>query len=540
MDNILKDLEKKLCSQLGIDNKEKLQEWLEKEYLMDEATVNEFWRYVQDAPHILVVGDYDVDGVMASLIMTKSIKTLYPDKKVGVRIPKRMTEGYGFNEVIADEIRQRLPKGSLIITVDNGIAAADPLEKLRADGFTVIVTDHHELGDRKVPLVDMLLNPKVRTADYPFDGDYWCGAAVAYKIAQQVVPASLKQELSIYASIATVADCMPLKEGNWALVKKGIEDIRAGKAPACINNLLTKLNQNYENTSEETFGFYIGPAINAPGRLYDDGAKFSLSYFLNPSDEKASQLVEYNICRRNLRDEQLEQLEEVIKTCNMAGNCPIWVQAPNLHEGIVGILAGKLSEKYNVPVIVLTQSEKDENILKGSARSVPGFNIFEYLQSLDPYLAKYGGHEGAAGLSLPKENFEMCRRAQMPKPDVSKAENPIHIPKDLIPEVAKLNAIFAPFGEGNPAPKFDVDISLSKNPNADMIGNPPLHLCVNDPLRKYKIMHFNHKPNDLRDQEHFHLTGGIKYDIFRARKTAVLTADSAEDYEIDEKGEKTR
>lgn len=539
MEDILKDLEQKLCSQLGISDKKELENWKQEKYLMNEETVNEFWRYVQDAPHIIVVGDYDVDGVMASLIMTKSIKTLYPDKKVGVRIPKRMSEGYGFNESIADEIRQRLPAGSLVITVDNGIAAASPLEKLYADGYHVIVTDHHELGSNKIPDVDMVLNPKVRTANYPFTGDYWCGAAVAYKIVQQIVPPNLVQELSIYASIATVADCMPLKEGNWALVRKGIEDIRAGKAPKSVNELIIKLGQSPENTSEETFGYYVGPAVNAPGRLYDDGAKFSLSYFLNPTDEKCSQLVEYNMCRRNLRDEQLEELEEIIRTCNMAGNCPIWVQAPDLHEGIVGILAGKISEKYGVPAIVLTQSEKDENVLKGSARSVPGINIFEYLQSVDKYLVGYGGHAGAAGLSIRKEDFDKARMHQLDRPKIQEEDAPIHIPKNLIPQVAALNAVFAPFGEENPAPRFDVDISLSKNPNADMIGNPPLHLCVNDPLRKYKIMHFNHKPNDLRDQEHFRLTGGIRYDIFRAKKTAVLTADSVEDYEIDEK-EKSR
>lgn len=518
-----------LNNQLGIKDESELEIWKKKTYLMDKTVTDKFWNYVKNAIAVRIIGDYDVDGVCASYIMAKSIKALYPDKSVGVRIPHRLSEGYGFNSIIADEIREKMPKGSVIITVDNGIAAAKELEKLKQDGYTILVTDHHELGDRKLPNVDMVLDPKVNTNPYAFKGDYWCGAAVAYKIAEQYLSEGLKKELEIFAAIATVGDCMQLREGNWALVKRNVEAIRKGQAPNSVLKLIEGLGQNIDNVTEETFGFYVCPAINAPGRLYDKGAIKSLDYFLKPTTEKCESLVKTNIERRELRDTQFEIVDKYIQDNHLEGNCPIWVAIDGLHEGIVGILAGMVTEKYHVPAIVLTQSEKNKDAYKGSARSVDGINIFKYLQTLDEYMLGYGGHSGAAGLSLEKDKFKFVQNAFIEKPDqVSQKQNVFQIDKREIPDMASITAIYAPFGEGNPAPEFSSDFNLENEPYK-MLGKPPVHLCINDPLAKYKILHFYHDPSSLTDKNLFSLTGKIRYDVFRDKKTAVLTADEMED-----------
>ena len=328
---------------------------------------------------------------------------------------------------------------------------------------------------------------------------------------------------------------MQLREGNWALVKRNIEAIRKGQAPNSVLKLIEGLGQNIDNVTEETFGFYVCPAINAPGRLYDKGAIKSLDYFLKPTTEKCESLVKMNIERRELRDTQFEIVDKYIQDNHLEGNCPIWVAIDGLHEGIVGILAGMVTEKYHVPAIVLTQSGKNKDAYKGSARSVDGINIFEYLQTLDEYMLGYGGHSGAAGLSLEKDKFKFVHNAFIEKPDqVSEKQNVFQIDKREIPDMASITAIYAPFGEGNPAPKFSSDFNLENEPYK-MLGKPPVHLCINDPLAKYKILHFYHDPSSLTDKNLFSLTGKIRYDVFRDKKTAVLTADEMEDFSVDEK-----
>lgn len=535
--NNVKMIEKQILAQMGIDSDKIVQDWETKNYMMNSRYVAKFWDQVAVAPAIRIVGDYDCDGVMGSLIMSKAIHALYPNIPLSVRIPRRLSEGYGMNQKIVDEIKfgsntkAPMPKGSLIITVDNGIAAASVLESL-TDDYHVIVTDHHELGNNIIPNVDLVINPKIPSVHHSdnictckgFDGDYWCGAAVAYKIAESMLDETLAKELEIYAGIATVGDCMPLKEGNHGLVRRLVNRTRAQDVPDSLLKLLEAMGQSPANTNAETFGYYISPAINASGRLIDDGATKPLSYFLNPTPEKCQELVAINEQRKTLRDEKMAEAVEIIENSDLKNQCPIWLKMDNVPEGIVGILAGNIAGLYNVPVIVLTESETP-GILKGSARSAGNINIFQYLQSCGDIFEKFGGHEGAAGLSLKEENLEIARQHQLQKPTLSETTEYIiaQIQNEEISDISYMLEKYRPFGEGNPAPHFITDAHLSMT-NHRMLGAEKNHLAIQGD--NYKILHFYHEPNELRDKVNFMLEGTITQNIFRDKITAQLTADT--------------
>ncbi len=530
-----KELEKQLLGQLAISS-EDLDRWQKDPFLMDSATVLKFWDYVAKAPHIVIVGDYDCDGITASYIMSKAIKSKYPDKKCSIRIPKRHTEGYGINPSIISEIKEKVPKDGLIITVDNGIAAAPLLEDLKKSGYKVLLTDHHEKGANKLPEVDMILNPAVDGCNEAFVGKYWCGAAVAYKIAEQVVSKPLAKEFEVYAGLATIADCMQLTEGNWGLVKRAISQFRRKTSPLALNELLTAMKQQPEYANEDTFGYYLGPAFNAAGRLFDDGPNIILQYLFSSNEQRRDQIVEYNNRRKDIRDQEYELVEEAIKAGNQQNSCPIWVYVPNLHEGIVGILAGMVTENYHVPAIVLTDS-KEEGVYKGSARSIPEVNIFEYLVSNHDLLLKYGGHQGAAGLSIKAENLRALQRSQLHlSPQLtSKHIDSMAIEKDEIPQILDVVEKFSPFGEGNPVPYFSITVNVSED-HAKMVGADKNHLIIDNSRESdggYKIMHFFHDPNELSDKNTFKAIGNIHLDGFRGSDYAAFNTEEIEDIHDD-------
>ncbi len=530
-----KELEKQLLGQLAVSN-EDLDRWAKDPFLMDSATVLKFWDYIDKTSHVVIVGDYDCDGITASYIMSKAIKTKYPDKKCSIRIPKRHTEGYGINPAIISEIKEKVPKGGVIITVDNGIAAAPLLEDLKKSGYTVLLTDHHELGSNKLPDVDMILNPTVDGHNEAFIGKYWCGAAVAYKLVEQVIPKPLAKEFECYAGLATIADCMKLTEGNWGLVKRSIEQFRRKTSPVALNELLIAMKQQPEYANEDTYGYYLGPAFNAAGRLFDDGPNLILQYLFAPNEARKNKIVEYNNERKSIRDSEYELVKEQIENTNQTNACPIWIYVPNLHEGIVGILAGMVTENYHVPAIVLTDS-KEEGIYKGSARSIPDVNIFEYLQSNDSLLYKYGGHAGAAGLSIKKENLKALQQAQL---KINRPTEKYHIPsmeidKTEIPNMLDVVERFAPFGEGNPVPYFSIIIDMHSD-KAKMVGSEQNHLIIDNSRKDdggYKIMHFFHDPNELSDKNNFKAIGNIHLDGFRGMNYAAFNTEEIEDIHDD-------
>ena len=535
--NNKRKLEELLHKQLG-SSKALLKEWEDNPYMTDGETVSNFWKEVEDAEYIRIIGDYDVDGICACHIMLTSIQSVFPDKRISVRIPRRFSEGYGINNAIADEIISTAPKGSLIITVDNGIAAGEVIKKIRAAGHRVIVTDHHEMREGGVlPEAEMLIDPSVKELPNPFTGNYWCGAGVAYKLCEPIISEELSKELEVFAGLATIADCMELKEGNWAIVRKAIKTFRAKKAPKALKMLLKEMGQDPNFCNEDHFGFYLGPAFNAPGRLLDRGAIEVLKYLHNPTEEGCKRIVALNDQRKKIRDDEFAIVKSYISTHGLTESNPIWVAIPGLHEGIVGILAGKVAEEYKRPAIVLTNTE-DGNF-KGSARSYGDFNVFKYLSSMFELFVKMGGHKGAAGLAISPENFEIAKSHQLSNTEARLAAEAnfktMTIMPNEIPGISSTLNKFRPFGEGNAAPLFEMEIDSAVN-NIKMIGDKKNHLLIMGD--RYKITHFNHYDKPLSNENRFGIIGKINGSAFAGKETPTFNVEEA--FDITDEKEKGR
>ena len=543
--------------------KEQLEEWKSNPYLLDESITTKFWNEVKKAPMVAIIGDYDVDGETATYIMGKSIKSVCPDKKIFMRIPRRFSEGYGINDKIADEVMEKCPIGTVVVTVDNGIAAANVLERLEANGYPVLLTDHHQKKDSdRIPNVTMAIDPVVEGMNTGFSFKNWCGAAVAFKLCEQYIPETLVKELECFAGIATIADAVELREANWGLAKKTIDTFRAGKAPLQLTNLLIGLKQDPLFIDEEAIGWYLAPCLNAPGRLEDKGGSQVLSYFFAPNEEKLLFIIECNYKRKRLKEEQTEQIIQRIEAQGKENDCPIWIVAPGLHEGLLGIYAGKVAEKYGVPAIIGTFVDEQQSIVKASGRTVGDFNLFSYLQleiaksvvlsgkygvfsesmpkqekdaiidvSLKDWFLKFGGHAAAIGLSMDYDKFEQASKVQMPKPTMEAPPQTL-ISTKHIPEISQILNKYRPFGSGHAAPNFALEFDFNGE-NGRMVGNEKNHLMAGPNDRTYKIQHFFHDPNALSDKEHFGMIGNIGDTSFQGIETPTFKVEDVYDLQAE-------
>lgn len=396
------------------------------------------------------VSDYDVDGITSAYIIKKLGK--YLGITVNTRLPRRFSEGFGLSMAAIDEI-----DSGLLITTDNGISAIEPVHKAKEKGLTVVITDHH-LSDGVLPDADLIIDPAVSKKGVDFEG--YCGAGIAYKIAELVIEGDLLKELTIIAAIGTIADAVPLIKDNRKIVKKGINYIREGYSPMGLKVLLKNLLIDEEHISAEDIAFKVAPAFNAPGRLRDDGANLALNLLLSTDKEEANALAEEIISLNELRKELVEvamsNTKSIIKSEGEVFSNPLIV-VDDMPEGIVGIVAGQLAESYNRPTFILVK-DKDGNY-KGSARSPKGYHLKEMLDNVSDTLIRYGGHAEAAGLTVDKDKLEEFK-AGLKEQCSDRVLNAPCIGYDLevsvedIREVAEELEKYAPYGEGNKAPVF--------------------------------------------------------------------------------------
>lgn len=407
---------------------------------------------------IWIIGDYDCDGVTATAIMYIGLSRYGIVPKV--RLPKRFSEGYGLSEKIIDEIND-----GLVITVDNGIAAASSIKKAKEKGLTVIVTDHHlppldEKGNMILPAADVIIDPW--SEDYSEFKKY-CGAAIAYRIIEALIPDKQIDDLKTLAAIATVADVMELVGANRQLVIDGLKLLNNGVAVPGLKVLMQKMSMEAHIT-EDDFGFKLGPVINASGRLLDAGANNPLRLLLSsPFDSKltwmADKLVEYNNDRKALVKTALDNLPKIPDD-----HKAIVVYNDTWGEGIIGLIAGQLCEKYHSPCIAFTKTEK--GILKGSGRSINEIHLKNTLDRIDNLILGYGGHAGACGLSISPQNLSAFTKAfQEACGTIPKIENPVYdleLPWNLNDTLEDLKK-YAPFGEGNPKPIFHFRFRINES-----------------------------------------------------------------------------
>ena len=422
---------------------------------------------IENNEKILIVGDYDVDGVISSYVLYKGLTKCNAD--VNYVIPDRVKDGYGINENIIKKAHE--DGADLIITCDNGISAIPQVKLAKKLGLKVIITDHHdvpfvedEYGNRSfiVPEGDAVINPKQEECKYPFEK--LCGAGVAFKFIEGMYEAfNINKEEAIellqYVAIATVCDVVDLIDENRIIVKEGLKLIN-NTDNIGLRALFKETGLENKEISVYSLGFVIGPSINASGRL--EQAEWALKLLLTKDEKEAEELAkklnELNKDRQELTREGLEKAIDIIESNNMNDDKVLVVYLENTHESIAGIIAGRIREKYNLPVIVLTQAHEGA---KGSGRSIEEYNMFEELIKCKDLLGKFGGHPMAAGMSIAKENIDEFRKRLneqttltdedvIPKVSIDMPLMLKDINYNLIDEISLLE----PYGKANSKPNF--------------------------------------------------------------------------------------
>ena len=439
---------------------------------MDKA-VSVIASSIRDNKHIRIIGDYDIDGICSIYILFKGLKICGAD--VDYEVPDRITDGYGINENL---IKQAYEDGvEVIITCDNGIAAASQIDYANELGMTVVITDHHDVpyeetdnGRRYIiPKAAAVVDPKQNDCRYPFK--MLCGAGIAYKFIDCMVKEfqtgdSVMPELLQFAAIATVGDIVDLLDENRIIVKEGLKLI-ANTENYGLNALMAVTGVSRESINAYHIGFVLGPCLNASGRL--DSAKRALKMLVTDdraeAERHAGELKDLNEERKKLTSEAVDKAVDMVENSSLKDDKVLVIFLPDCHESIAGIVAGRIREKYYKPVIVLTRGEQEA---KGSARSIESYNMFEKLSECKDLFTRFGGHPMAAGLSLLEDNIPEFRRrinehCNLSEEDLTETvwiDVPMpleYINEKLILELGGLE----PFGKANPKPVFaDKNISI--------------------------------------------------------------------------------
>jgi single-stranded-DNA-specific exonuclease len=362
---------------------------------------------------IAICGDYDADGMTSTALLLRALKHLGAD--VNYAIPSRMKDGYGINNRIVEEFAAT--GIGLILTVDNGISAYEPIALAKKLGMNVIITDHHDVPE-KIPPADAILNPKLIRSTSPYRG--LAGVGVAYILAVTTAQklgllTGLTDQLLELFTLGTIADLAPLVGVNRRWLKRGLRKILDSKIIG-VQALMSEagIDEEKKQMHPDDIGFKLGPRINAIGRIGDPQVVIELL----TTDNAAMALFLAKQCEDINRERQrlCEQIER--EAIALVEETPIdWQEARVLvvvhsewHHGVIGIVASRLVERYGVPVFIGTFEEEDPDKIRGSARGIQEFNIFEALEFCDDLLGKYGGHKAAGGFSFPASNLEAVKQ----------------------------------------------------------------------------------------------------------------------------------
>lgn len=413
-------------------------------------TVNLLREAITAGKTILVYGDYDADGICAASIL---MEVLHEEgASLAYRIPSRHTEGYGLN---ADAVREIAGKAQLLITVDCGISNVAEVDLAKELGLTVIITDHHQPPE-VLPKADVVMDPLL--GDYPFP--YLCGAGVALKICQALQGmAGVEKRLDL-AALATVADIVPLQDENRVIVREGLKRMETTSRPG-LKALLENAGVQPPVTADH-LAFRLGPRLNAAGRLGD--AKLGVHLLLTPDPAKAANIAglleEANRTRQNLEREMTSAALSQLSLDELANAHVIIVSGEDWNPGLIGLTAGRLCERFHLPVIALSVHG---DTAVGSCRSIPGVNIYKMLSACGDLLERFGGHEQAAGLNVKADLIPQLRErleteisaAAQEECFLPSMEYDLTVPfRVWTPETLALLDRLEPFGCGNPPPLF--------------------------------------------------------------------------------------
>ena len=504
---------------------------------------------IKDNKRIIVVGDFDADGATSTALMMDGLKLLGSTNH-DFLVPNRFEFGYGLTPQIS-EMAVSQKGAEVLVTVDNGISCIAGVEKAKQLGCTVIVTDHH-LPGQFTPNADAIVNPNQHGCTFPSKALAGVGVAFYVMVAlrqemrannwfeqRQIAEPNLAQLLDIVA-LGTVADVVSLDQNNRILVAQGLKRIRAGATRPGIQALIEISGKNQQKLTASDFGFGLGPRINAAGRLDDMslGIKCLLADDLYQARMIAAELDDLNKTRREIEQGMQSEAENVLKQLNVnQDNLPsaFALYHQDWHQGVIGIVAGRLKEKFHRPTIVFAAGDNGE--IKGSARSIPGLHIRDLLENIDSQhpdlILKFGGHAMAAGLSIQQTDFERFQQlfAEMAEQwlTADMLENVVLSDGELTNsefnlDFTQLLKDSGPWGQNFPEPVFDNHFQLIQQ---RIVGEKHLKLVVQHGDLAIDAIAFNVDlskwPNP--NCQHVHLAYKLDINEFRGRQSLQLLVD---------------
>ncbi|OGX18748.1 MAG: single-stranded-DNA-specific exonuclease RecJ [Omnitrophica WOR_2 bacterium RBG_13_44_8b] len=489
-----------------------------------QRCVNLIKKAASEKHKVMIFGDYDVDGITALTLLKTTLKSIGIDAVH--YLPHRIKEGYGLSKNIVPLARQENIK--LLITVDCGTGNHKEIEELRHNNIDVIVTDHHESVSQRLPPASGILNPKLKGSGYKYRD--LAGVGVAYKLCQAISRSKLLDELDL-VSLGTIADNAPLSGENRIIAKQGLLKLSETKREGLKALIRSAGIKNRKFTS--TFvSFILAPRINASGRM--DTAEVSLNLLLSKTQEEADKLAGiiegHNRQRQKVESRIMDEAEDLInKEINFKEHKIIVIAKENWHQGVLGIVASKLADRFYRPAIVISL---DEDLCKGSARSIKNFHLFDALLECKQFLSTFGGHAHAAGLVITRDSIEdfkhninrlasqrMSLEDLLPSLEIDAQVGFADLNEDIVEELQRLE----PFGTGNPEPLFYTR-NLKIKGEAQTLSRETLKFWVTDGDIVYQAIGFgmSNLKNSLMNADYIDLVYSPRIDDWAGETGIIL------------------
>ncbi len=464
---------KELLYKRGIRTEEDIAEFLSEKpqrtydpflLLNMEAGVDFILSAIENNEKICIYGDYDADGVTSTSVLIEVLSHLTDN--LTYYIPKRFDEGYGLNKEALKKIKDA--GVDLVITVDCGSVSYDEVEYAKEIGLKILVTDHHTVTDRKADC--LIINPMQPECPYPFK--HLAGVGVAFKLAQAIaaetgLPKSVVNRTLDLVGIGTIGDIVPLVDENRTLAKYGIRAVNISSRPG-LSSLIDGVGLHKGGISSENISFVIVPHLNASGRMED--AKVAAGLMMSQSEEssreKVEKLIEYNRKRKQIQEETFQQCRELAES-RFPKDDFLVIDLEDAHEGITGIVAGKIKDVFHKPTIIVTPTA--DHCLKGTGRSIEGVNIYNLLKANEDLFERFGGHAAACGFTMNSDNLEELRKRLNQQMSALVEEEPALLdwsmtadmilePEDVSMELVRDMKKLEPFGCDNPRPLVQVEV----------------------------------------------------------------------------------
>ena len=502
---------------------------------------------------ILIVGDYDADGATSSALVVRALYS-FAAANVNYLVPNRFEYGYGLTPEIVKVASEFSPQ--VLITVDNGISSIDGVNAAKQNNIKVVVTDHHLPGDQ-LPDADAIVNPNQPGCKFASKSIAGVGVAFYLMLAVRAClrergwfddkrPAPNMADLLDLVALGTVADVVPLDENNRILVEQGIRRMRGGKTRPGIRALFQAAGKDIRACTSTDLGFFIGPRLNAAGRLEDmsAGVECLITDSNSVAEGIAAELNNLNMQRKQIEQgmltvalDEMKSLLETLDTKQLQAGLCLYNSA--WHQGVIGLLAARIKERFHRPVVAFANANDDagSNEIKGSARSIPGLHIRDVLDSIatrNPGLIqKFGGHAMAAGLSINKDNFEAFKQAFEHEvesllsadelEEVVETDGSIE-PGQMSLETAEVIESAGPWGQHFPEPVFDNQFEIL---NWKIVGEKHLKMQLrqNEGGKAVDAIAFNTVTDDLPSFEKIHVAYRLNVNEFRNIRNLQLIVD---------------